>query len=106
MKRGHEFRQRIAALVAPGVRQPVEAFVEPFRRFVSAGESGGVVLIAFTALALIWANSPWNHSYHELWETQMSLQVGSASLDYSLHHWINDGLMALFFFYVGLEIKR
>jgi NhaA family Na+:H+ antiporter len=57
-------------------------------------------------LALAWANSPFRTAYHELWSTHLSIQVAAFRLDESLLHWINDGLMALFFFVVGLEIKR
>jgi NhaA family Na+:H+ antiporter len=78
----------------------------PFRRFTRTASAGGVVLIATTALALVWANSPWAASYHHLWETPLALGVGSWSVGTSLHHLINDGLMAVFFFVVGLEIKR
>ena len=62
--------------------------------------------MAFTLIALVWANSPWSESYHHFWETNLSLRFGDFSLSKSLHHWINDGLMAIFFFFVGLEIKR
>src|SRR4051812_33646846 len=73
----------------------------PFQRFFSTSAAGGIVLLASTCLALAWANSPWAHSYHALWET--SLGVG---LTLTTHQWVNDGLMAVFFLLVGLEIKR
>lgn len=65
----------------------------------------GILLLSASAIALIWANSPWAESYKHFWETEMMIEVGSFKLSESLHHWINDGLMALFFFHVGLEIK-
>jgi NhaA family Na+:H+ antiporter len=68
--------------------------------------AGGVVLIVSTIAALIAANSPWAHGYHALWETVLSLRLGPQLLEYSLHEWINDGLMAVFFLLVALEIKR
>jgi NhaA family Na+:H+ antiporter len=68
--------------------------------------SGGIVLLLATAAALIWANSPWQDSYHTLWHTQVTLGIGHFSLSESRHEWINDGLMSIFFFLVGLEIKR
>ncbi|MCH7517061.1 MAG: Na+/H+ antiporter NhaA, partial [Bacteroidetes bacterium] len=60
----------------------------------------------FTVVALIWANSPWSDSYHNLWNTYISINTGDLSLKLSSLHWINDGLMVIFFFVVGLEIKR
>jgi NhaA family Na+:H+ antiporter len=64
-----------------------------------------VLLIAAVA-ALLWANSPWRESYRTLWETELSIGVGRFVLADDLRHWVNDALMALFFFVVGLEIKR
>ncbi|OJJ13953.1 Na+/H+ antiporter NhaA [marine bacterium AO1-C] len=65
----------------------------------------GFLLLFATLAALIWANSPWADSYKHFWETELMIEVGSFKLSESLHHWVNDGLMALFFFHVGLEIK-
>jgi NhaA family Na+:H+ antiporter len=78
----------------------------PFRRFASASSASGLILLATTAIALAWANSPWAASYHHLWETPLRLGLGGWSTEWTLHHVINDGLMAVFFFLVGLEIKR
>jgi Na+:H+ antiporter, NhaA family len=64
------------------------------------------VLLAAAAVAMLWANSPWAHSYHALWDTRVSLGLGAATAQLTLHQVINDGLMAVFFFLVGLEIKR
>ena len=68
--------------------------------------SGGVVLLAAAVLALIWANSPWADAYHHLIEYHLSVDLGLWALDRSLHFWINDAAMVIFFFVVGLEIKR
>jgi NhaA family Na+:H+ antiporter len=68
--------------------------------------SSGILLLAATFIALVWANSPWEHSYHTMWETDVSLGVGRNILNWSRHLWVNDGLMSIFFFAVGLEIKR
>lgn len=84
----------------------VDRLLAPFRRFAGTASAGGLVLIAATAIALAWANSPWAQSYHHLWETPLTLGVGGWSVTWTLHHFINDGLMAVFFFVVGLEIKR
>lgn len=85
---------------------PIERFLRPFQRFAQTESSGGIVLLLATIVALIWANSPWWESYHHLWETPMELSFGAFQFEMSLHHFINDGLMVVFFFMVGLEIKR
>ncbi len=77
-----------------------------FQRFTRLQASGGILLLISTILALMWANSPWAHSYVELWETNLSISVGTFSLAKHLLKWVNDGLMVIFFFVVGLEIKR
>ena len=74
--------------------------------FIHHEAAGGVVLIAAAALALLLANSPLSTAYDALLETPVSVRAGALALDKPLLHWINDGLMAVFFFLVGLEIKR
>lgn len=70
-------------------------------------ESGSaLVLVAVTVLALVWANSPFSELYHALWNTHLEITLGSWGLNFSLHHWINDGLMVIFFFVVGLEVRQ
>ena len=83
-----------------------ERVLRPFHEFAAAESAGGIVLLVCTAVALGWANSPWSASYFSLWERQLSVGFEGAQLDKTLHHWINDGLMVVFFFLVGLEIKR
>ncbi len=83
----------------------------PFRRFLQVEAAGGLILLAATAFALIWANSPWSDSYSRLWETEIDLQIGSYRFGdpahpFNLELFVNDALMAVFFFVVGLEIKR
>jgi NhaA family Na+:H+ antiporter len=90
----------------PAEAPPIERLLRPFREFAHLEASGGVVLLAAAALALVWANSPWAGAYAALWHTPLTVAVGGAVLTQDLHHWINDGLMGLFFFVVGLEIKR
>jgi NhaA family Na+:H+ antiporter len=87
-------------------RPPVERIVRPFQDFANKQSSGGILLLAATAIALAWANSPWGESYVALWHTKLTVGVGDFSLTKDLTHWINDGLMAVFFLVVGLEIKR
>jgi len=79
----------------------------PVRNFLRIEAAGGILLLVATIVALVWANSPWSDSYQELFETHISIEIGALLyIDESLLHWINDGLMAIFFFVVGLEIKR
>jgi len=88
-------------------KEPIEKLLKPLNEFLHQEASGGILLILFTVAALAWANSPWSESYHHLWHTHIVIAVGNLlTFDYSIHHWINDGLMVIFFFTVGLEIKR
>lgn len=81
--------------------------LSPFEYFLSGATSGGIVLIASTLLTLALANSPWGHAIHAFWEQPLSIALGGHfALAKSLHHWVNDGLMVLFFLLVGLELKR
>jgi Na+/H+ antiporter NhaA len=77
-----------------------------FRDFLQTEAGGAVVLLFATLAALIWANSPWRDSYTALWATHAVVGIGELTLDLSLGHWVNDGVMALFFLLVGLEIRR
>lgn len=85
---------------------PIEKLLNPIQEFMHAETSGGIILILCAIVALVWANSPFADSYYHLWHTYIKLDFGGYILNYSLHHWINDGLMVIFFFVVGLEIKR
>lgn len=80
--------------------------VTPFEHFLHAQTTTGIILIFMTILALILANSPLAEGYEHFLHTKIDLNVGSWEISHSLHHWINDGLMAIFFFVIGLEIKR
>lgn len=84
----------------------IEQITLPFQEYFKAESFSGILLIVFMVIALVWANSPWSASYESLWQTRISVGVGSFELDKPLLLWINDGLMAIFFFVVGLEIKR
>ena len=85
---------------------PIERLTLPVRRKLHAAPAGGLVLLACAAVAMVWANSPAAHSYHVLWETPIAIAIGQWHAAPSLHSIVNDGLMAVFFFLVGLEIKR
>ncbi|HVK72117.1 MAG TPA: Na+/H+ antiporter NhaA [Kofleriaceae bacterium] len=80
--------------------------MSPIQRFLQVEAASGLVLIAATVIALVWANSPWSSSYHHLWHTELSVSLDSWSFARPLHFWVNDGLMTIFFFVVGLEIRR
>ena len=78
----------------------------PFEDFIHAQTTTGLVLMFMTVVALVLANSPLADGYAHFFHTKIDLTVGSWALSHSIHHWINDGLMAIFFFIIGLEIKR
>lgn len=85
---------------------PVSRWVQPFARFFHIESTSGFLLLACTVVALLLANSPWSASFAEIWKIPLRIAVGEFELTESLLHFINDGLMTVFFFVVGLEIKR
>jgi Na+:H+ antiporter, NhaA family len=101
-----EFLRGIGGYMGVKRDRPVEKIVRPFQEFADRTSSGGILLIAAAIVALLWANSPWGESYAQLWGTKLSVNLGNVSIEEDLTHWINDGLMAVFFLVVGLEIKR
>jgi Na+/H+ antiporter NhaA len=78
----------------------------PVRDVLSTETGGAAVLVGAALAALVWANSPWSHSYESFWGTRLALSLGGHTLSASLRQWVNEGLMALFFLVVGLEAKR
>jgi NhaA family Na+:H+ antiporter len=80
--------------------------LSPLRDFLHTESAGGFLLIIAAATALVWANSPWSGGYDSLWGTELTIDLGGHGLALDLRHWVNDGLMAVFFLVVGLEIKR
>lgn len=80
--------------------------LSPLREFLRSEAGGGVLLLAATITALVWANSPWAGSYQDFWHTNLSIGSGSWGIREDLQHWVNDALMVVFFFLIGLEIKR
>jgi NhaA family Na+:H+ antiporter len=87
-------------------RRVPRRIVQPLQAFLRTETSSAVLLLGAAALALVWANSPWRESYEQLWTTILTVDVGDWSISQDLRHWVNDGLMSLFFLVVGLEIKR
>ncbi len=85
---------------------PIHKIIEPIQRFLHVEAASGVLLLICTALALVLANSAASDWYVALWKTEVGFSVGSFTMMHSLQHWINDGLMAIFFFVIGLEVKR
>ena len=87
-------------------QRSVEAVLRLVVRFIHQEATSGILLLGCAVAALVWANSPWGASYFALWQTPIALRVGDFLLEKPLLLWINEGLMALFFFVIGLEIKR
>jgi NhaA family Na+:H+ antiporter len=78
----------------------------PVSRFISNSKASGIVLFSAVIIALILANSPFKSAYHHFWENTFTIGFSDFKVSKSLHHWINDGLMSIFFFVIGLELKR
>lgn len=88
-------------------KEPIDKVFRPIQRFIEQEKSGGIVLGISVIIALILANSPWSNDYFHVLEHKFGFTFDKISFfEYSIHHWINDGLMAIFFFVVGLELKR
>ncbi|MBI2723555.1 MAG: Na+/H+ antiporter NhaA [Chloroflexi bacterium] len=91
----------------PAERRPALApLVRPLQEFLTTETAGGALLLAATAVALLWANAPFSGTYGDFWGARISMDLNVVTLDETLVSWVNDGLMAVFFFVVGLEIKR
>jgi Na+/H+ antiporter NhaA len=78
----------------------------PVRNFLTTETGGAAVMLGAAIAALVWVNSPAWHSYESVWTTRLSIEIGSAGISMDLRHWVNEGLMTLFFLVVGLEAKR
>ncbi len=78
----------------------------PVRSYLSTETGGAVAMLGAAIAALVWASSPWWHSYESVWTTRLAIRLGSAGVVLDLRHWVNEGLMTLFFLVVGLEAKR
>lgn len=87
-------------------RTLVRWFSAAVARFLRVEAAGGLILLGATAMALVWANSPWSAGYRALWRLPVTFAIGGTGPTQTLHFWVNDGLMAVFFLVVGLEIRR
>jgi NhaA family Na+:H+ antiporter len=87
-------------------RRFAQRILRPIESFLHVQAASGIVLLLAAVVALIWANSPWSDSYGHLWHTPLTIGIGRFVSSQSLHFWINDGLMTVFFLIVGLEIRR
>lgn len=85
---------------------PIEKLLKPVHRFIHLEFTGGIVLFVSVLVAILWVNSPWKAAYHTFCELPFGVEFAGHALRYPLQHWINDGMMAIFFFLIGLELKR
>lgn len=87
-------------------KSPIDKIIAPVSRFIHLEYTSGIVLLFSVIVAIIWANSSFADSYHHIWELPLSVSFDTFVFNQPLHIWINDGLMAVFFFVIGLELKR
>lgn len=87
-------------------KDPIDYITGPIGQFISNATTGGIVLFISAVVALVAANSPWADQWHHIWEHTFTVGFDQYVVSKTLHHWINDGLMAIFFFVIGLELKR
>ncbi|RVT98423.1 Na+/H+ antiporter NhaA [Mucilaginibacter limnophilus] len=87
-------------------KSPIDHIIKPVSKFIHLEYTSGIVLFIGVLLAIIWVNSPFKDAYHHLWEIEFGIGFDDNVLRHPLHLWINDGLMAIFFFVIGLELKR
>jgi NhaA family Na+:H+ antiporter len=99
-------RERLHTTWLHSDRSIPRRFVRPALQFADTEAASGIVLLAAAIIALLWANSPWSESYFTFWNTQLSIEIGPIHFEETLKEVVNDGLMAIFFFVVGMEIKR
>jgi NhaA family Na+:H+ antiporter len=86
--------------------RPIRRLTGPIAQFMQVQASSGIVLLLATIVALVLANSPWSSSFLGFWETELGFHLGGVEMSHSIKHWVNDGLMGIFFFVIGLEVKR
>jgi NhaA family Na+:H+ antiporter len=98
--------QSIARMAPPSSRPKTTSFVSPLADLARSEAFPGILLVTCAAFAIAIANSPWAEGWQHLWHANLAVSLGDQSITKSVAHWINDGLMVLFFFFVGLEIKH
>ncbi len=98
--------KKLIKKIVPRRRDITPHIIRPFNQFLKKEASGSLVLMGATLVALVWANSGISETYHRLWQTHLGVTLGQWQVELSLREWINEGLMCIFFFIVGLEIKR
>lgn len=86
--------------------QQVQQALNRFRKFLNSQVIGAMMLLICALVAVIWANSPWAHAYFDLWETELSVALGEITFSLTLHEWVNETLMMVFFLMIGLEVKE
>ncbi|MHA4740775.1 Na+/H+ antiporter NhaA [Dyadobacter sp. MSC1_007] len=87
-------------------RSPIDRILHPVIKFIHQEFMGGIILFIHVIISIAWVNSSWSDFYRHLWETKMSVGFSDFKFNQPLHIWINDGLMAIFFFVIGLELTR
>ena len=88
-------------------KTPIDRWLlEPIKEFINKSSTSGIILFVSAFIAIVITNSPWSGAFENFWKLKFSIAFGDAYMSKDLHHWINDGLMAVFFFVVGLELKR
>ncbi len=87
-------------------KAPIDTILKPINQFLKIQSIAGILLFLCAGTAILWANSPFKESYHHFWENYFTIRFADFEVSKTLHHWINDGLMSVFFFVVGLELKR
>ena len=83
-----------------------DRILSPLDEFIHRQTTSGILLFIFAIVAIYLANSQWTDAYHQFFKTTFTIGIPGFELSKTIHHWINDGLMALFFFVIGLELKR
>src|SRR5579859_8049944 len=115
-QRGQELQLalgRIGCAVSTGAQEATYAgrtawarnLAAPVRDFLATETGGAMAMLGAAIIALLWANSPWPHSYESVWTTRLSIRIGTSGISTDLRHWVNQGLMTFFFLVVGLEAR-